>query len=210
MNKAEATKLTGQIKANIAELDSLIQRFIDMQGWLAMDYRSFTSWWDAEIGQLRLGGAIKNVVLSLMVLEQSGLVLPIWKPGTLTSAQVAQVRAMLERNWNQHEVSEALSIPHHVVNRIAHGGYVPAEDRIRSDKDIAGMVGVSRQLVGRLRRQPPGHRREVYTTHIGADVSPDDAKELTLVCKRKAMTKADALRIAVHEWLARQDTKLRI
>lgn len=70
MNKREAVSLTNTIRSNLKDLDECLTDFIEQNGWTPMGYRSFTEWWDGEIGQLRLAGYMKTYVISLMILER--------------------------------------------------------------------------------------------------------------------------------------------
>ena len=64
MNLAEATRLQDAIIRGIQELESNLTKFIDGQGWVPLGFMSFLEWWDTKIVSMRLGSAIRAVVVS--------------------------------------------------------------------------------------------------------------------------------------------------
>lgn len=70
MNRKEALSLTRTIRTSLEDIDTALTAFIEQNGWTPMGYRSFTEWWDGEIGQQRLAGYMKNYVISVMILER--------------------------------------------------------------------------------------------------------------------------------------------
>lgn len=222
MDKVAAVALTAEIRQSIEDLEKLLQEFIDAQAWLAMDYGSFTAWWDAEIGESRLGGEIKAIVIDVMLLERVSVHGPFvrgrlsHKVSRFTRAEANDMIAARAEGTTAREIAERFGCSKETVFNIANGTTQHFADDVIKDKptmsDIAKRVGSSSSTVEKrakqfrnLTRYGNGDRYGEQTVTVGTTVTKDQCDKLDRLAARGKMTRAETVRLAVMQYLSRQD-----
>src|SRR5690606_7401622 len=63
MGRAEAVRLEEVIIRSIDELESSLLKFIQGKAWIPLGYKSFVEWFDLKVKSVRVGPAIRAVVV---------------------------------------------------------------------------------------------------------------------------------------------------